>query len=121
MSSGWTPACPTINAQACAARTSAQIDDTAKAFIESRDMFFLSSVDPDGRPTVSYKGGDPGFVDPADPLGLFGRIYTRGDDPCGTDVKGLLDPNFLIRRYADDTGAAVAHSLENPLSTLWIK
>ncbi len=43
-----------------------QIDDTAKAFIESRDMFFLSSVDPDGRPTVSYKGGDPGFVSVVD-------------------------------------------------------
>jgi predicted pyridoxine 5'-phosphate oxidase superfamily flavin-nucleotide-binding protein len=33
-----------------------------KAFIESRDMFFLSSIDHKGRPTVSYKGGDPGFV-----------------------------------------------------------
>ena len=32
-----------------------------KDFIESRDMFFLSSVDHKGRPTVSYKGGDPGF------------------------------------------------------------
>jgi predicted pyridoxine 5'-phosphate oxidase superfamily flavin-nucleotide-binding protein len=39
-----------------------EIDDIAKAFIESRDMFFLSTVDHDGRPTVSYKGGDPGFV-----------------------------------------------------------
>jgi predicted pyridoxine 5'-phosphate oxidase superfamily flavin-nucleotide-binding protein len=33
-----------------------------KAFIESRDMFFLSTVDGDGQPTVSYKGGAPGFV-----------------------------------------------------------
>ena len=33
-----------------------------KAFIESRDMFFLSTIDRQGRPTVSYKGGDPGFV-----------------------------------------------------------
>src|SRR5262245_56561137 len=33
-----------------------------KSFIESRDMFFLSTVDHQGRPTVSYKGGDPGFV-----------------------------------------------------------
>ena len=30
--------------------------------IESRDMFFLSTIDHQGRPTVSYKGGDPGFV-----------------------------------------------------------
>lgn len=31
-------------------------------FIQSRDMFFLASVDAFGRPTVSYKGGAPGFV-----------------------------------------------------------
>ncbi|AGK59479.1 pyridoxamine 5'-phosphate oxidase-like FMN-binding protein [Hyphomicrobium denitrificans 1NES1] len=39
-----------------------EIDDSAKAFIESRDMFFLSTIDHKGRPTVSYKGGVPGFV-----------------------------------------------------------
>jgi hypothetical protein len=33
-----------------------------KAFIESRDMFFLSTIDHHGRPTASYKGGDLGFV-----------------------------------------------------------
>jgi len=33
-----------------------------RAFIESRDMFWLATVDHEGRPTVSYKGGDPGFV-----------------------------------------------------------
>lgn len=36
-------------------------DDEAK-FIGSRDMFFLSTVDPTGMPTVSYKGGPTGFV-----------------------------------------------------------
>jgi uncharacterized protein len=39
-----------------------EIDDMGKAFIESRDMFFLSTIDHNGRPTVSYKGGTPGFV-----------------------------------------------------------
>lgn len=39
-----------------------EITDMEKAFIEARDMFFLSSVDDRGRPTVSYKGGTPGFV-----------------------------------------------------------
>jgi predicted pyridoxine 5'-phosphate oxidase superfamily flavin-nucleotide-binding protein len=39
-----------------------EIDDAGKAFIESRDMFFLSTIDHMGRPTVSYKGGVPGFV-----------------------------------------------------------
>ncbi|WP_232629689.1 pyridoxamine 5'-phosphate oxidase family protein [Methylobacterium sp. Leaf118] len=38
------------------------IGDQERAFIESRDMFFLSTVDPDGNPTVSYKGGPTGVV-----------------------------------------------------------
>jgi uncharacterized protein len=32
------------------------------SFIAKRDFFFLSTVDPDGHPAVSYKGGAPGFV-----------------------------------------------------------
>lgn len=38
------------------------IDDDRKAFIESRDFFFLSTVGADGWPTVSYKGGPTGVV-----------------------------------------------------------
>ncbi len=37
--------------------------ETERAYVRARDMVFLSTVDPAGRPTVSYKGGDPGFVD----------------------------------------------------------
>lgn len=33
-----------------------------RAFIESRDMFFLATVNAAGEPACSYKGGDPGFV-----------------------------------------------------------
>lgn len=39
-----------------------RLSEQGRAFIESRDMFFLSSIDHQGRPTVSYKGGDVGFV-----------------------------------------------------------
>ncbi len=39
-----------------------EVGDDDKGFIESRDMFFLASVDDNGSPTVSYKGGDPGFI-----------------------------------------------------------
>ncbi len=39
-----------------------EIEEEEQAFIESRPMFFLSSVDQSGQPTVSYKGGAPGFV-----------------------------------------------------------
>jgi predicted pyridoxine 5'-phosphate oxidase superfamily flavin-nucleotide-binding protein len=39
-----------------------EFDEEAKGFIEAMDMFFLATVDHQGKPTVSYKGGDPGFV-----------------------------------------------------------
>ena len=39
-----------------------EFDDNVRDFISSRDMFFLSTIDHTGRPTVSYKGGDAGFV-----------------------------------------------------------
>ena len=39
-----------------------ELDELQRAFIESRDFFFLSSVDAQGCPTVSHKGGPPGVV-----------------------------------------------------------
>ena len=33
-----------------------------RAFIESRDMFFIATADDAGLPNCSYKGGEPGFV-----------------------------------------------------------
>jgi predicted pyridoxine 5'-phosphate oxidase superfamily flavin-nucleotide-binding protein len=41
---------------------SATISEHDQAFIEARDMFFLATADAKGRPTCSYKGGEPGFV-----------------------------------------------------------
>ena len=38
------------------------IDEDDRAFIEAADMLFIATADADGRPTCSYKGGDPGFV-----------------------------------------------------------
>jgi uncharacterized protein len=39
-----------------------EIADDRKGFIETRDMFFLTTIDHRGYPTCSYKGGNPGFV-----------------------------------------------------------
>jgi uncharacterized protein len=39
-----------------------EFDEDARGFIEAMDMFFLATVDHQGWPTVSYKGGDAGFV-----------------------------------------------------------
>jgi predicted pyridoxine 5'-phosphate oxidase superfamily flavin-nucleotide-binding protein len=33
-----------------------------REFIERADMFFIATADEHGRPTCSYKGGEPGFV-----------------------------------------------------------
>jgi predicted pyridoxine 5'-phosphate oxidase superfamily flavin-nucleotide-binding protein len=43
------------------------VSDGDRAFIEARDMFFLATADAEGRPTCSYKGGEPGFVRVLDP------------------------------------------------------
>lgn len=55
--------------------TKPEIDDMGKAFIESRDMFFLSTIDHKGRPTVSYKGGQTGFVKVLDATTLVFPSY----------------------------------------------
>jgi predicted pyridoxine 5'-phosphate oxidase superfamily flavin-nucleotide-binding protein len=41
---------------------SEQIGEEHRGFIESRDMFFLTTIDHRGYPTCSYKGGNPGFL-----------------------------------------------------------
>ena len=46
-----------------------------KAMIEAMDMFFLATADAQGRPQVSYKGGDPGFVKVVDDSTLAFPIY----------------------------------------------
>ena len=51
------------------------IEDEDAAFIHGRDMFFLSTVNDAGQPTVSYKGGDPGFVKVVNPTTLVFPSY----------------------------------------------
>lgn len=52
-----------------------EFDEDSAGFIEATDMFFLSTVDHQGRPTVSYKGGDPGFVKIVDSTTLVFPSY----------------------------------------------
>ena len=63
-----------------------EVADDEKSFIESRDMFFLSTVDARGFPTCSYKGGDPGFIKVVDKSTLAfpsydgnGMFYSMGN------------------------------------------
>jgi predicted pyridoxine 5'-phosphate oxidase superfamily flavin-nucleotide-binding protein len=53
----------------------AEADERDRAFIESAAFFFLSTVDERGRPTVSYKGGAPGFVRITGPSELVFPVY----------------------------------------------
>ncbi len=71
-----------------------------EAFIESRDMFFLSTIDHQGRPTVSYKGGDPGFVRVINSKAVVfpcydgnGMFYSMGN-LLGNPQVGMLFINF---------------------------
>lgn len=52
-----------------------EVQGAERAFIESRDMFFLATVDGKGQPTCSYKGGEPGFVRVLDPRELAFPLY----------------------------------------------
>jgi predicted pyridoxine 5'-phosphate oxidase superfamily flavin-nucleotide-binding protein len=51
------------------------IDEHARRFIESRDMFFLATCDADGNPQCSYKGGEPGFVRVVDDRTIAFPVY----------------------------------------------
>lgn len=54
---------------------SAVISPNDRAFIERADMFFLATADDQGRPSCSYKGGDPGFVRVVDDRTIAFPIY----------------------------------------------
>lgn len=77
-----------------------EISDETRAYIEERDMFFLATVDQNGRPTVSYKGGAPGFVKVLDDRTLGfpnydgnGMYYSIGNIAANRQV-GMLFIDF---------------------------
>ena len=51
------------------------LQEDQRAFIESREFFFLSSVNSQGEPTVSYKGGGAGVVSVVNERTLAFPIY----------------------------------------------
>ena len=74
-----------------------KIDDHARGFIESRDMFFLATCDEDGNPQCSYKGGDPGFVRVVDDRTLAFPVF---------DGNGMFLSLGNIRAHASSPVAA---------------
>jgi len=100
------------------------IEYDARAFIESRDLFFLSSVDDRGRPTVSYKGGAAGFVRVLDDTTLAfpnydgnGMYLSMGNAEARREV-GLLFIDFERPHRLRVQGCAEV-SADDPLLGDW--
>lgn len=90
------------------------------AFISERDFFFLSTVDPQGSPTVSYKGGAPGFVRVANNELIFpsfdgnGMFLSMGNIRHSPKV-GLLFMDFERPRRLRVQGVASLIEGENDI------
>lgn len=91
-------------------RTALTDEDTA--FIARLDMFFLATVDERGRPSCSYKGGEPGFLRVLDPGTLAfpcydgnGMFLSAGNISASAAV-GLLLIDFAQPRRLRINGQA---------------
>jgi predicted pyridoxine 5'-phosphate oxidase superfamily flavin-nucleotide-binding protein len=101
-----------------------RFDANDRAFVESRDMFFLATADEQGRPQVSYKGGDVGFVKVIDDSTLAfpnyngnGMYLSMGNIAANPHV-GMLFIDFERRHRMRVNGEASIH-LEDPLVEAW--
>ncbi len=102
------------------------VDPGSAEFIQSRDMMFLSTVDADGQPTCSYKGGDPGFVRVLDERTLAfpaydgnGMFLTWGN-MVETAKVGMLFIDFESPGRVRVNGVASV-SANDPLLSTWPK
>ena len=90
----------------------AELDPSDCGFIGSAGFFFLSTVDEKGRPTVSYKGGAPGFVRVVGPGELVFPVYDGNGmflslgNIASTAQVGLLFIDFQVPRRLRIQGAA---------------
>jgi uncharacterized protein len=77
------------------------LSDDDRAFVERMDMFFLATVDAKGRPTCSYKGGEPGFVRVVDEKTIAfpsfdgNGMYLSMGNVIDTGQVGLLFIDFM--------------------------
>ena len=81
-------------------------------FLARLDMFFLATVDAEGQPTCSYKGGDPGFVTIVDDRTLAfpnydgNGMYLSMGNVDATHRVGLLFIDFEHQRRMRVDGTA---------------
>jgi uncharacterized protein len=93
--------------------------ESQKPFIESRDFFFLSTVNASGEPTVSYKGGPVGVVSVVDENTIVfpsydgnGMFVSMGNIDATAKI-GLLFIDFETpNRLRIQATARVAHDDE---------
>ena len=86
--------------------------DADREFIEGLDMFFLATVNDDGQPTCSYKGGNPGFVTVLDERTLAfpsydgNGMYLSMGNISQTGRVGMLFVDFQRQRRMRVEGVA---------------
>ena len=79
-----------------------EFDKTHCQLIEAAPMFFLATVDSEGRPDVSYKGGGPGFVRVTSPSELAWPDYNgNGMFKSLGAIIDHPDVALLFLRYGD--------------------
>lgn len=100
------------------------LDDGARRFIESCDMFFLATADAEGQPQCSYKGGDPGFVRVLDETTLAfpdydgnGMFLSLGNTRVNPQV-GMLFIDFAAGNRLRVNGQASIDEAD-PLTASW--
>jgi uncharacterized protein len=105
-------------------KVSATIDADDRAFIESMDMLFIATADEQGRPTCSYKGGEPGFVRVLDERTIAfpaydgnGMFLTFGNAIVNPEV-GLLFISFERGRRLRLNGTATVDP-DDELAPSW--
>jgi len=97
-----------------------EFDANDRAFIEGVSFFFLSTVDSLGRPTVSYKGGPPGFVHVTGPSELVFPVYDGNGmflslgNIASTAQVGLLFIDFESPRRLRIQGVARVTANDGP-------
>ena len=81
-----------------------ELSEPDRGFISAAEMFWLASVDDKGSPTVSYKGGAPGFVNIIDGRTLVfpnydgnGMYFSMGNIATTSEI-GMLFMAFEIGR-----------------------
>ncbi|MFZ5654334.1 MAG: pyridoxamine 5'-phosphate oxidase family protein [Pseudomonadota bacterium] len=100
-----------------------RLSEQTQAFIAGRDMFFLATVDHQGRPTVSYKGGDPGFLRVLDERHLAfpsydgNGMYLSLGNIAGNPQVGLLLIDFETPLRVRIQGSASVHADDPLLAT----